>query len=120
MIDSGEPRFNASEQAVLDDISDRLRAQGWAKHVSIESLLADWRAFSVSVTHDAMTVEDYTNELIVRDGLEIVLAECPETLRLKVEHALRKADTEFLALTQEDLGRTLERYSRVDPSAGWW
>jgi hypothetical protein len=120
MTDLIEPSFDASEEAILDQISSRLRAQGWAKHVTVESLLRDWQKLSVSVDRYPMVVEDYLNDLTARDGLEIVLADCPEVLRPKVEHAIGEADKEFFARTQADLERTLERCFRIDELSGWW
>src|SRR5438105_15639701 len=115
-----QPSFNASEQVVLEEIECRLRARGWAAHVTVEALLQKWGRLAVSVDQHMMEVEDYTNDLMGRDGLEIVLAECREPLRSKLKLYIEEADKEFLARTQEDVGQTLERYSSIPEESGWW
>ena len=120
MINSAELSFDASEQTILDGIDRRLRAQGWAKHVTVDWLLREWQALSVSVDQYRPTIDDYTNDLTGRDGLEIVLTECDEPLRAKLMILIEKADSEFLARTQDDSGSALGRYYRIDESSGWW
>ncbi|SHK53408.1 hypothetical protein SAMN05444159_3508 [Bradyrhizobium lablabi] len=120
MNNAMEPSFGASEQAVLDEIGHRLRARGWAAHVTVARLLRDWQKLSGSVDRYKMTIDDYTNDLTARDALEIVLAECQEPLRAKLRLPIEGADKEFLARTQEDVGHTLERYFQISQSSGWW
>jgi hypothetical protein len=120
MSDKVEPTFSASEQVVLDGLNRHLRAAGWAEHVTVEWLLKDWRELSLSVAQYPMTVDDYTNDLTTRDGLEIVLAQCPEPLRAKLKLHIQKADSEFLVQTQEDAQHALESYFRINQSSGWW
>jgi hypothetical protein len=74
MIEPPTPAFDASEQAVLTEIHCDLRAQGWAKHVTVERLLRKWLALSATVDGYDFTIDDYANDLTSRDGLEIVLA----------------------------------------------
>src|ERR1700680_798123 len=115
-----QPQFDSSEQAMLDEIGRRLRARGWAAHVTVVRLLQDWQQLGESVDQYASTIDDYTNDLTGRDALEIVVAECHEPLRARVRALIEKADTEFLVRTQEDVGQTLARYFRIRDSAGWW
>ena len=84
MIQSAEPSFDASEQAILDEIDRNLRAQGWAKHVTVEWLLREWRTLSTTVDRYMLTIDDYTNDLTSRDGLEIALANCHGPLQSRV------------------------------------
>ncbi|HYM16996.1 MAG TPA: hypothetical protein VEU06_00410 [Micropepsaceae bacterium] len=120
MSDLVEPRFEASEQAILDEIEDRLHALGWASHATATWLMRGWQKLARSVDRYTLTVDDYTNDLTARDGLEIILAHCPEPLCAKLRLAIETADKEFLARTQEDLDHALERYFRIDESFGWW
>ena len=115
-----ELQFSTSEQAVLDEIGQRLRARGWAEHVTVMRLLRSWHELSVSVDQYRMTIDDYTNDLTSRDALEIVLAECPEPLRARLRLLIEQADTEFHARTQEDVAHTLGRYFWLTESSGWW
>ena len=120
MNNATEPRFTASEQAVLDEIGLRLRAQGWAAHVTVPRLLRNWQELSLSVDRYNFTVDDYTNDLTARDALEIVLAECPAPLRAKLRFHVEAADKEFLTRTQEDVCHALEHYFKISQSDGWW
>lgn len=112
--------FDTSERATLDRIDGRLRAQGWAKHVTTVRLLRDWQALCTSVNRYRGTIDDYTNDLTTRDGLEVVLRECDEPLRTKLVTLIEQADGEFLAATQVDTGRVLRRYFRINESSEWW
>jgi len=120
MTDLPEPRFEASDQAVLDTLWDRLRAGGWAAHATVPRLSQDWRNLAVSVDRYRLTIDDYTNDLMARDALEIVLGACQDPFRAKLRRYVEDADAAFLARTEEDSGSRLGRYFRVDESSGWW
>ena len=115
-----KPDFSISEQAALEEIDQSLRAQGWAAHAKVTWLLREWQALSASVDRYDLTIDDYTNDLTARDGLEIALATCPEPLRSKLERVVESADEQFVTRTQEDIGHTLGRYFRIDEASGWW
>jgi len=104
----------------LDEIGHRLRARGWAAHVTVARLLRDWQRLSISVDQYKMTIDDYTNDLTARDALEIILTECRGPLGAKLRLLIEEIDNGFLARTQEDVGHALERYFQSDRSAGWW
>jgi hypothetical protein len=108
------------EKAVLDEIGRDLRAHGWATHVTVERLLRDWKELSESVDRCEMTVDDYTNDLTARDGLELVLAKCQEPLRGKVRVLVEAADDDFRRRTVEDEAGAVPRYFRVTTTSGWW
>ena len=120
MNDRVKPTFSTCEEATLEEISHRLGARGWAKHVTAQRLLSDWRELSMSVDRCEMTVDDYTNDLISRDGLEVVLSECPEPLCTKLRLSIEIADNQFLARTLEDVEHTLGQYFQIDQSSAWW
>jgi hypothetical protein len=115
-----EPRFDASDQAAIDAMRDRLRAQGWASHVTVPGLLRTWRDLAISVNRYRLTVDDYTNDVTARDGLEIVLAACEEPFRTKLRCYVDEADAAFVARTEEDVGALLGRHFLIDESSGWW
>ena len=64
-------------------------------------------------TFYSSNVYDYLDDLTSRDGLEIVLAECPEPLRTKLKSAIERIDKEFLAGTEDDATRSLGYYFRI-------
>jgi hypothetical protein len=76
--------FDASELAALAEIAGYLRAQGWAEWVMVEGLLRGWHQLSDTIDKYRGTIDDYTNDLTKRDGLEIVLSRCHEPLRAKL------------------------------------
>jgi hypothetical protein len=114
------PSFDADEQAVLDEIGRRLRADGWANHVTAAWLLTTWDKLSTSVDGYELTIDDYTNELMARDGLEWALGACPQPLRVKLLSWIETADRAFVAGTQDDNDSVLGRFFRVDETSGWW
>jgi hypothetical protein len=114
------PSFDADEQAVLDELGRRLRAEGWANHVTAGWLLATWDELSASVDGYELSIDDYTNDLMARDGLEWVLGACAEPLRAKLQARIQAADRMFIAATQPDDDGALGRLVRVDETSGWW
>jgi hypothetical protein len=120
MTELPEPRFEASDQTVLDTLWDLLRARGWAAHADVPALLQDWRKLAVSVDGYQLNIDYYTNDVMARDALEIVLGECQTPFRAKLRRYVEDADAAFLARTEEDSGSRLGRYFRVDESSGWW
>jgi hypothetical protein len=120
MTQPAEPNFDASEQAILDGIDRHLRAQGWAKHSTVEWLLREWRTLSTTVDRYKLTIDDYTNDLTSRDGLEIVLANCHGPLQSKIRAHIEQSDQQFLARTEEDTRKALWQFYQIDASSGWW
>jgi hypothetical protein len=115
-----DPGFDASEEAALERISLSLRADGWAAHVTVGGLLRDWRGLSLEADCYTDTIDDYTNDLTARDGLEIALARCDEPLRNKLRLAIDACDFDFLARTTEDGGAAINRYCNIRSGSGWW
>jgi hypothetical protein len=105
---------------MLDEIDRGLRAGGWATHVTVESLLRNWEELAESVDRYELTMDDYTNDLTVRDGLEMVLAKCGEPLRSKIRMLVEAADKKFRCRTVEDEAGAVARYFRVNNDSGWW
>jgi hypothetical protein len=114
------PSFDAEEQAVLDEIGRRLRADGWANHVTAAWLLAAWDKLAASVDGYELTIDDYTNDLMARDGLEWVLGASPPPLHAKLLSWIETADHAFLAGTQDDGDGVLGSFIRIDETSGWW
>ena len=114
------PRFDAAEQAVLDELGRRLHAEGWANHVTPAWLLATWDKLAASVDGYELTIDDYSNDLMARDGLEWTLGACAEPLRAKLQAWVQAADRTFIAATQPDDDGALGRLVRIDETSGWW
>ena len=110
--------FDASEQFALDKIGADLRARGWADFVTVPHLLKEWRDFASNVSDYPLTVDDYTNDLTSRDGLEIVLAKCPEPLCARLKQAIGEADATFREGTIEDAAHALEAHFQIGHE--WW
>ena len=112
--------WNEMERPILDRIGDRLRAAGWASFVTVERLMRDWRDLSEEAGQYPATVDDYTNDLTARDGLELALRECPPLLRDRLQAVIDAADERFKAGTVDDNEGRVARYFRVDDGSGWW
>lgn len=117
-----EPRFDfdTSERAALDRIGEQLRAAGWAQHVSVPRLLKTWIAVSWEVDSYTLTIDDYTNDLCARDGLEIALSAADVGLRTKLLAIVSQADRAFIARTVDDEGVAVGRHYRLQATSDWW
>lgn len=114
MTQSTESTFDASEYAILRGIDKQFHAEGWASHVTVDYLLREWRALSGTVGGYSFTIDDYTNDLTTRDGLELVLANCQVPLHAKLHAHITRSDEIFLAGTEPDTGESLGQFYRVD------
>ena len=112
--------FDAAESAELDDIGCQMRSEGWADHVTVLRLLADWESLAKSVDRHPLTIDDYTNDLCSRDGLDLALRRASPSVRAKLQSCVDQADREFTFRTGEDAGSALGRYYRLDARSGWW
>jgi hypothetical protein len=115
-----ELSFDATELAMLDEIGRRLRSDGWAAYVTVVRLLRDWQALAMSADRYVATIDDYTNDLTARDGLEIALGQCQGPLHAKLKASIEQADGEFRARTRNDDDNALGQFYRIGESAGWW
>lgn len=97
-----------------------MRSAGWADHVTVLKLLDDWQRLSTSVDRYEFTIDDYTNDLCSRDGLDVALRRAAPSVRIKLQRHIDLADREFVARTRDDAGAAVGRYHRVDASSGWW
>jgi hypothetical protein len=114
--------FDPDEQAALDKVSEWLRGQGWgrgwATPLTVQRLLRDWQDLAIEVDRYVSTIDDYTNDLTTRDGLEIALARCDEPLHGKLQRSITAADAEFIARTVDDAEQTLGRYRSITAESG--
>jgi hypothetical protein len=114
------PSFDAAERAALDEIGRQLRADGWARHVTPAWLLATWDELSVTANGYELSIDDYTNDLLARDGIEWALSVCQPLFRAKLSSWVEAADRAFVAGTEEDAEGSLGRSWPVDETSGWW
>lgn len=112
--------FDPSESAELDNIGRHMRTEGWADHVTVLRLLEDWQRLARGVDRYDFTIDDYTNDLWSRDGLEVALQRAAPNLRAKLQRCIGQADQEFVARTCDDAGAAVGRYYRIDALSGWW
>ena len=113
--------WTPEEDAILGDLSRQLRGKGWAANVPIERLLANWESLASQVNDYRLTIDDFTNDLTSRDGLEGALDLCRlDSFRERLMAAVEASDQKYRAATEEDGGAALSKYFRVPPSAGWW
>jgi hypothetical protein len=103
---------------VVDDSGDT----EWAMRVSVERYLADWRTLAFSVDDYPGGIDDYTNDLTIRDSLALIL-DRTEADRPVLEEA-EEIDSIFRSNTADDGGAAVGRYyrrpSKARARAGWW
>jgi hypothetical protein len=72
---------------------------------------------------DYYLVQEYLNDLTVRDGIEDFIEAMPPALRVKVCSSLDGLDERYRAVTQDDGGAELAQYWRPlaeGREARWW
>ena len=67
-----------------------------------------------------LTIDDFTNDLTGRDGLELLLDWASPPLAADLRLRVDAVDVQYREGTVEDGGEALGRYFRVDASSGWW
>jgi hypothetical protein len=107
------------DAAELRSIERSLHAAGWSRSKTTGRMLRAWRQLARTVPSYAQ-IDEYTNDLCVRDALEQILDLCSDTLRRKLRLAIQAADEDFTAATEPDDARLVGRYYRIDDEAGWW
>ncbi len=88
------------------------------EHVDAAQLLERWAQFPEEAKEYTATVDDYTNDLTMRDVIEVVLREAVEPLRGKLLRFVDDADERFRAATVDDDQGRLSQHFRI--SKGWW
>ena len=113
----GVPPEHADEAATL---TQRLRDQGWASHVTVGRLVQEWAQLASEVNGCELTIDDYTNDLTARDAIELVLSWCSDQFGGWVNPVVKEADERFANGTAPDDEGVLARYFRIKDDAGWW
>ncbi|SRR6266849_5688802 len=119
------PTWTDAERRLLDELSRSLLDAGWgrgrATPLTVEHLLKSWRQLGDDVSTYELIIDDFTNDLTSRDGLEKVMADCSSTtFRNKLRGIIDLADTRYREATREDGGTALSRHFQVDEKSGWW
>jgi hypothetical protein len=104
----------------MEMLTRRLHADGWAAHVTVQRLLAGWVRLSDEVGSYGLTIYDYTNDLMGRDALDLVLSWASGELTDRLLPAIQRADERFAEATIGDDRGVIGRYFRVDNKSGWW
>ncbi len=107
------------ERRVIATLMDALRDEwGFASSFGLDDLLNRWAAFVNDVEKGySLMLEDYTQELAIRDSVEDLKEKLPERLRSEVEGLLQPLDQRFRFLTRT----TKEPLLPVElPVKFWW
>lgn len=110
----------AEHGAEVAELTRRLHAAGWASHVTVDDLVQSWEQLAGEVGDYVMTIDDYTNDLTARDALAQVLSWASESLGPVLDARIAAADERFRSATQEDRGRAVGRFFRINTRPGWW
>jgi hypothetical protein len=112
--------LTVQDLAELDTCAAQLRSEGWAAFVTYAHLLASWRSLGKQVAAYQHTVDDYTNDLTSREGLNQLMRRCHPMTALRLSAELEELDTAFRAGTDHDATGALGLFFRIDESSGWW
>ncbi len=94
----------------LHDLTKRLHDDGWARHVTAIRLLEDRERLAAEVNDHPLTVDDFTNDLTGRDGLERLLHWASPALAADLQLRVDAADERYREGTVEDGGAALGRH----------
>lgn len=113
--------LTADDLASVDRAARELHARGWSQPFSLDQMLASWTRLvsEVEQGYDAW-VDDYTNDLTCRDWLALAWPLLSPRVQEARQGELNAADERFVACTDDDGGRAIGRYYRVEATDGWW
>jgi hypothetical protein len=91
-------------QSVID-AGRRLHDAGWPEAWTVNHQLDAWRQLVDQVEQGdyTMTVDDYTNDLAVREWLDLARPLLTESVRQRVDHELGPSDERFRQATFEPI-----------------
>ncbi len=113
--------FGNQSRGIVPSIEDRLRARGWASHVTLSGLLATWESLATNINQYDGVIEEYLDDVTNRDALKIVVEElAPEGLRDQLKERLVRADDTFTKNTQPDDAHELRHFFRISDDDEWW
>lgn len=104
----------------VDRLTERLHAEGWASHVTVDRLLRGWEQLAGEVADYPATIDDYTNDMTARDALDLLLQWASPELESVLQRRVASADRRFIANTVEDGGAAVGRFFRIANRDGWW
>ncbi len=99
-------------------VSDGVRSKG------LRGIIADWDAIAHSAAEYDLTLDDWMNDLDLRDIIAGAMLVAPEHERHELRHVLDRADRAFRAATRESVqspSASAEGLAhRHDPVTQWW
>lgn len=105
----------ADDYESIDVAARTLRERGWRLNFSPSLVLDGWQSLIESVEAGyPLTIDDYTNDLSIRDLAEEARPLVTDFVRRHLEEALVVLDERFLAATQPSAGRL------PGASDTWW
>lgn len=112
---SGDP---VEEYFAKRGVSEGVRKKG------LRGLVADWVAIAQSAAHYNLTLDDWVNDLDLRDIIAGALALAPESEHRALRDTLERADNEFRAATlaseQSAAHGSTPKARDYDSSRQWW
>ncbi len=99
-------------EPILKEISSRVE-----REITLNELLNDWRYFVEEIARGYNdSLDDYTNDLSIRDLLEDIMRRIPRPLKDKINNVLNPIDKKFFIVTKE-----IEKSLLYKVDAGsWW
>jgi hypothetical protein len=122
MAKHGEP-----EPSSRDPVAEYFETRGVSENVrtrGLRGLVADWVAIARSAGRYNLTLDDWVNDLDLRDIIAGALAVAPDSERHAMRDLLERADEEFRAATFTSAHaaphNSTARANAYDPTRQWW
>ncbi len=110
--------FTAEEQAAVAPVEARFSERA-RRPMSLSSLLSSWAGIvdEIEGGYEA-TIDDYTNDLATRDLIDDAIGSVPESIKEKLESAVKPLDERFVGATRPDETQLIGQYFNHGPE--WW
>lgn len=114
-----KPQLDSEDQERLQRALQKV-SKAIHRQLDLEYWLSKWAVFVTEIeTGYELYIEDYTNDLSVRDVLEEIMASLTEDGRHKLGVVIRPIDERFLASTRA-VDRPLLESLSDEPRPFWW
>lgn len=112
-------QLTSEELEIIKPILENM-SQEYKKIQTLDRLYYRWSRFVNKVVEGYnLTIDDYTNDLCIRDLLQIILTACPKLLRTKLEKLIEPLDNLFLQNTKK-IEDPLLSHLENEQNYWWW
>jgi hypothetical protein len=113
--------LDSNQLEAIIELNRTFRASGKAPHVTVAKLVGSWWQIATTVDSYPEAIDDYTNDLCVRDLIDDVLESDPgRHLDSILRPVIDAADAEFWDRTRPDDAEAVGRFFNIASRSGWW